>query len=262
LEAEQVVTQLIRIPDLAIRKLPRRFERKHFVLSSNIGLAYGILHQTCLSSAEYPSEQINSLYFDTRQLDEYHRSDDGDWYKDKIRIRWYGEEEHQNGMQTIFVELKSRQGFSGMKQRIKLEVPAEKLLRKNLSDGIVNPVFLMQTLARFGYFPEKPLFPIIKISYWRYRFCEILTEQKVSLDSQIRSTFILPGNGNGIPELTLPGGVIEIKGSGMELPESLRNLQMLGLDWTRFSKYSACIDSHLENPGAIGCLSPSGRILD
>ena len=241
--------------------LPERFERKYYIAPREAGFAYGLLRQICLPAREYPSEQINSLYFDTADLDQHERSSSGDYYKDKVRLRWYGEDNKLSGMQPIFVELKSRRGFAGTKQRLRLQVPAESLALANLGKGIIPRTVLMDTLAMFGYFPPEMLLPIIKISYWRYRFSEIMTEQRVSLDCHIHSTIIIPGPGNGEKELELPGAVIEIKGESMELPEALRRTRILDTDWTRFSKYSACIDSHVENPGTVGRLSPSGRIV-
>jgi hypothetical protein len=38
-------------------------------------------------------------------------------------------------------------------------------------------------------------------------------------------------------------------------------MRLLNIDWTRFSKYSACIDSHTEGLGSVGRVSPSGRII-
>lgn len=239
----------------------QRFERKFYVAPKEIGLAYGLLRHICRPDAEYPSEQINSLYFDTADLDQHNRSLSGDFRKDKVRIRWYGEDKNLHGMQPIFLELKSKQGFASTKQRVKLQVPAENLALHHLGDGIVPKTLLSDTLARFGYFPPEPLQPTIKISYWRYRFSEVLTGQRVSLDYHIRSTMVIPGSGNGEKELELPGGVIEVKGTSMELPITFRHLRIMDLDWSRFSKYSACIDSHTEEPGTVGRLSPSGRIV-
>jgi hypothetical protein len=241
--------------------LPERFERKYYLTPREVGFAYGLLRQICLPAKEYHSEQINSLYFDTADLDQHERSSSGDYYKDKVRLRWYGENNKLSGMQPVFLELKSRRGFASTKQRLKLQVPAESLALADLGKGIVTKTLLMDTLARFGYFPPEILLPIIKISYWRYRFSEIMTEQRVSLDCHIRSTMIIPGPGNGERELELPGAVIEIKGQSMELPEALKRARILDTDWTRFSKYSACIDSHIEKPGTVGRLSPSGRIV-
>ncbi|MFA5316311.1 MAG: VTC domain-containing protein [Dehalococcoidales bacterium] len=241
--------------------LPKRFERKYYLAPGKVGLAYGLLQHICLSASEYPSEQINSLYFDTADLDQYERSSSGDFQKDKVRIRWYGEDKDMNEVQTIFIEVKSRQGFTGTKQRLKLLVPAKDLAIDNLTKGIVPKTMLVDTLARFGYFLSEMLQPVIKISYWRYRFSEIMTGQRGSLDCHIRSTMVMQGPGNGEKELELPGAVIEIKGQIMELPATLKRARMLDTDWTMFSKYSACINAHTERPGTVGRLSPLGRMV-
>lgn len=248
-------------PISATNILPERFERKYYLAPRDVGLAYGLLRQICLPAREYFSEQINSLYFDTANLDQYERSASGDYHKNKVRIRWYGKDANIDGMQPVFVELKARRGFAGTKQRLQLSVPAGRLALNNLSRGIIPRTLLTDTLARFGYFLPEMLWPIIKISYWRYRFSEIMSGQRVSLDCNIRSTMVIPGQANGEKELKLPGGVIELKGLTMELPIILKRMRILDIDWTRFSKYSACIDAHIEEPGTVGRLSPSGRII-
>jgi hypothetical protein len=256
-----MVVQLYGMPINHIETLPERFERKYYLAPGQVGFAHGLLHHTCLAANKYPSEQINSLYFDTADLDQYERSAAGDFQKDKVRIRWYGADLKSGGMQDIFVELKSKQGFAGTKRRFKLHIPAESLALENLGRGIVPGTLLAETLAKLGYFALAMLQPIIKISYWRYRFSEVMTGQRVSLDCHIRSTMVIPGFGNGEKELELPGAVIEIKARVIELPPTLTRARILGTDWTRFSKYSACIDSHTETPGSVGWLSPSGRII-
>jgi hypothetical protein len=239
----------------------QRFERKFFVVPKSIGFAYGLLRHVCRLDGEYPEEQINSLYLDTIDLDQHQRSASGEFKKDKVRIRWYGDNGALPQMVPVFVELKSRQGFAGSKQRERLLVPAENLRLDRLGAGIIGKTKLLDTLARFGHFPGRPLQPIILVSYWRYRFTEILTGVRVALDCRIRSTMVLPGSGNGEKELGLPGGVIEVKGQSIELPVTLMRMRLLDIDWTRFSKYSACIDSHAEGPGSVGRVSSSGRII-
>jgi hypothetical protein len=241
--------------------LSARFERKFYLMPKEVELAYGLLRHTCLTDRAYPSEQINSLYFDTADLDQHERSLSGDFQKDKVRIRWYGKDEESSGMQTVFIELKSKRAFATTKQRLELLVPVEDLVLDNLGRGIVPRTLLVETLARFGYFPLEMLQPIIKISYWRYRFSEFITGQRVSLDCRIRSTMIIPGRGNGEKELEFPGAIIEVKGQTMDLPATLMRAGILDTDWTRFSKYSSCVDSHIEAPGAVGRLSPSGKII-
>jgi hypothetical protein len=240
-------------------ELPQRFERKFYLPPNKISLAQGLLQHICRPDEEFPSERINSLYFDTAGLDQHERSSSGDFRKDKVRIRWYGEESHLHGMQTIFIELKSKEAFASTKQRRKLQVPAENLMLENLGRGIIPGSVLMDTLTGFGYFPLERLQPVIKISYWRYRYCDILSGQRVSLDCHIRSAMVMPGFGDGEKDLELEGGVIEIKGRTLDLPVTLIQLRMLEIDWSRFSKYSACIELHTEEPGVLGRLSPSGR---
>jgi hypothetical protein len=259
-----MAVQLRDAPVVSARStLPRRLERKFYLPPAKVDLAHGLLLHTCLLDREYPSEQINSLYFDTADLDQHERSCSGDFRKDKVRIRWYGGDEELRGTRTVFLELKSREGFSSTKQRLELRVPGEDLALHRLGRGIVPSSLLSDTLAGFGHFPGEPLLPIIKISYWRYRFCEVQTGQRVSLDCHIRSTLIIvtPGWCNGEQELGLPGAVIEIKGQAVELPVTLRRMRLLDLDWGRFSKYSSCIDSHIDTVGAVGRLSPPGRLV-
>jgi len=242
--------------------LPQRIERKFYLIPKNIGPAYGLLRHICYLDTEYPQEQINSLYFDTADLDQHTKSLSGDFRKDKVRIRWYGKNNYLNGTETAFIELKTRQGFASTKQRLKLQVPAENTSTHRLSDGIVTKTLLRDTLAGFGYFPPEPLQPVIKISYWRYRFREVLTGQSVALDCHIRSTIISRELGNGEKELELSGGVIEIKGTTVELPLTLRRVRILDIDWSRFSKYSSCLESHLLENGIEGNVWPSGMLIE
>jgi len=241
--------------------LPERFERKYYLSPMEAGPALGLLRQVCLPAREYPYEQVNSLYFDTVDLEQHERSSSGDFTKDKVRIRWYGDDGDIKGTQNIFLELKMRRGFAGTKRRVLFQVPAESLVHVSLSRGILPLSLLMERLAGFGYFPSGLMLPVVRISYWRYRFEDILTGQRVALDCRIRSTMVRPEPGNGERKLEMPGAILEIKGWSMELPPALRGARMLHTDWSRFSKYSACIDAHSERPGSIGRLSPSGVVV-
>lgn len=243
-------------------QLARRMEWKFFVLPRNIGLAYALLRQFCRPDSEYPNEQINSLYFDTEDIDEHLRSSSGDFHKNKVRIRWYHTLDDYRGEVPAFLELKSREGFAGYKKRQRLLVPVDRLEPINLGKGIIPVATLMDTIVSFGHYLAMPIRPIIVISYWRHRFTELLTGMRVNLDYDIRSTIVDRSLGYGEGELKLAGGVIEVKGHKMELPITLRKMNLLDLDWSRFSKYSSCLDSHLSRPGTMARLWPSGRIVE
>ena len=236
-----------------------RFERKFFVLPHGIGLAHAFLRQICRPDKAYPEGLIHTLYFDTPELEQYERSSSGDFRKDKVRIRWYDNPEACGEAVPVYLELKTREGFVSSKLRRRFSVPAYKLQTANLAGGIIEGNALLETLASFGHSPEAPLRPVIVVSYQRYRFNEILTGMRVSLDFFIRSTVVTGGLGSGEQNLELRGGIVEIKGQTFELPPTLRRMKMLDTSWGRFSKYSQSIEAHLEQPGMISRLWPSGR---
>ncbi len=163
----------------------------------------------------------------------------------------------------VYLELKSRQGFASSKQRRRLTVPAMQLEAAGLAGGIVSRTTLLETLAGFGYFPEKPLQPVILITYLRYRFNEVLTGTRVSFDRDIRARAVAlaPGRPALSGEIVLPGGVIEVKGPTLSLPLTLRSIKLLDVDWSRFSKYGSCLDAYFATPGSVGRASPSGRLI-
>lgn len=238
-----------------------RFERKFSILPRNIGFALAFLKQACRPDREYPKDIVNSLYFDSADLDEYIRSASGEFRKNKVRIRWYGTISKSDGMIPVYLELKSREGFASSKQREKLTVPSENLLPDRLGRGIVDKTTLNNTLAKFGYFTESPLRPVIVISYLRYRFQEIQSGVRVSFDYDISATMIAPELRRFESRISLPSAVIEVKGPSIELPVTLRRMKFLDTDWSRFSKYGYCIDAFLSDPGTVARFSPSGRII-
>jgi hypothetical protein len=239
-----------------------RFERKFSILPRNIGFALAFLRQICRPDREYPKDRVTSLYFDSADLDEYIRSASGEFRKNKVRIRWYGTVRWRIGMTSVYLELKSREGFASSKQREKLTVHSENLLPIRLGRGIVDKTTLNNTLAKFGHFTETPLRPVIVISYQRYRFQEIQTGIRVSFDYDISASMIAPELRRHESRISLPGAVIEVKGPTLELPVTLRRMKFLDTDWSRFSKYGYSVDAFLSDPGSVTRFSPSGTIID
>lgn len=238
--------------------LVERMEQKFYLPPRDISRAYALLRHICIPDNLYPQERISSLYFDTADLDEHEASVSGELRKRKIRIRWYNTLAHYNGSVPVFMELKSRDGFASYKQRQRTEVDKDYLTVQNLSRGIVPRNDLIDTLALFGHYPEKPLQPVITITYWRDRFIEPLSGRRIALDSHIQSIMIDRKYGS-FGALTLAGGVIELKGRSLELPLPLRQMHLLDIDWGRFSKYSSCLDAHFSATESSGGAWPSGK---
>ncbi len=256
-------------PVLEALPLRQRVEQKFFVHPSREALAFALLRRTCRKDQVYPVGQVNSLYLDTEDLEQHERSAAGELAKDKVRIRWYGEEHdpHRDdggavhpAQETVrvWLELKSRRGFSSTKQRVEMNVPAAALSRHALARGIVSPTTMVRTMAGFGFFAGARLCPVIVVSYRRYRFIEPLTGFRISIDSHVRSTVVMPGIGRGERGLELPGAVVEVKGPAFDVPPPLREIAEIGSSWTRYSKYSACLDAHEAPQGSVSRLWPSG----
>lgn len=237
-----------------------RFERKFFVPPAKMPFARSLLSHICLRDGKYPRGIINSLYFDTPDLDHFQKSDDGNYERNKIRIRWYDNPSDQQADVPVYLELKSKKVFASRKQRKKILVPSERLNRIRANNTIINGNMISATLSAFGYFSDKHLLPVILIAYERFRFTEILTGTRVSFDWRINSSLTVQSLGHRRASLMLEGGIIEIKGPSMEIPKSLHSLSILGIDWTRFSKYAGCLESQMEKPGTVGRFWPSGRI--
>jgi hypothetical protein len=285
-------------------RLRERMEQKFFVRPERLGNAMALLFRVCRRDPLFPDGQVNSLYFDTFDLEEHLRSDAGDSAKDKIRIRWYGDEfdPHRRSARSdamtetaaargaagwppggpacaaaaqgsagppaaasqtvrVWPERKTRRGFASTKQRASLEVPGLALAFSALGRGIVSPALLVDTMAGFGYFPPKGRFcPVIAISYSRYRFVEPVTGFRISIDWRIRSSLVMPGLGRGARGLELPGAIVEVKGHTSDVPPALQALVDIGSTWTRFSKYSSCLEAHAADLGTVCRTWPSGLI--
>jgi hypothetical protein len=231
-------------PRPAAKKPRQRFERKFVIRPTDIPMALAFLRQVCRTDKEYPQDRVNSLYFDTADLDQYERSASGEYRKNKVRIRWYDSDNVEKGGKPIYLELKSREGFASNKQRHKFNVPLRSLKPEKLSYGILDYSTIIEMLATFKRFLENPIKPIIFISYQRYRFTEVQTGTRVCLDSDIRASVVAPELGRYGNEIRLADGVLEVKGPSIELPLTLRYMKQLDADWSRFSKYGGCLEAY------------------
>jgi hypothetical protein len=239
---------------------PPRFERKFYLPSSKIPFARHLLVHCCRRDRQYPEGIVNSVYYDTSDLEFFCDSVDGNYIRNKVRIRWYDGPQQKCETTHVYMELKSKNGYAGSKQRKMHLVPSGHLNNGGMQNGLIDYTTLRQGLAQFDYFPKKCLQPVILISYNRLRFEDILTGSRVSLDWNIRSILVSPQLNRQEGSLLMRGGVIEIKGQSTDIPPALQSIRHLGTDWSRYSKYAACMESQLDTPGSVGRFWPSGRV--
>jgi hypothetical protein len=227
-----------------------RLERKIVIPTQTTDFVIAWLQHACLPDSVYPRNIINSLYFDTPELDSYYECLNGDFYKNKVRIRWYDHPAAGRDI-TAYLEVKSKRGFYSSKQRTQIKIPAQVISR----DGI-NSSFLRQELDRslpgLGYCPVKPMLPLIIVTYRRYRFRDRYSGMSLSCDLGITSQAVSGRINAHLEKRELKVAVLEIKGDSMEVPGALKGLDNLGLRWSGFSKYARCLESHLEKPDYTG----------
>jgi hypothetical protein len=240
--------------------LSRRFERKFFLPTAQIPFAAHLLMHCCVKDRQYHKGTIHSVYYDTHDGDALYDSSEGNPIRNKIRIRWYDTPQETSPTTPVFLELKSKDGFAGTKQRKKILVPTERLTNPGMRASILDLTTIHQTLFQFGHCPEGLLHPMIYISYRRLRFEDLLTGMRISLDWCIQSSMVPQHlNGHGGP-LLMHGGVVEIKGPTTDIPRTVQSIRYLGTDWSRYSKFAGCLEAHAENPGSVGRVWPSGRV--
>jgi hypothetical protein len=234
-----------------------RFERKFYLPTSTIPFAAHLLAHCCPEDRQYPRGTIHSVYYDTPDLEYFNDSQEGNYGRVKVRVRWY--DFPQTGQAPVFLEIKSKRGYAGSKKRKSISIDCERLWNPTSDQGVLPYPAVMYGLAEMGYCPPNLLQPLILISYRRLRFIERMTGSRVSLDWDIRSTRIDPKDGRREGSIRMEGGVIEVKGQSSEIPTTLQSIRELGTDWSRYSKYASCVEAHLEEPGSIGRVWPSGR---
>lgn len=238
----------------------QRMEQKFYVPPSKIPFAACLLRHCCRADRNFPKGIVNSVYYDTPDLRCLSDSDEGNHNRDKVRIRWYDVPLPSSETTSAYLELKSKTGYAGTKQRKRFCVPTSRFTKTGLRGGLLDAATLRETLFQFGYIPNQPIHPTICISYYRLRFEDILTGVRISLDWKIRSFLVSPHLDRREGILSMHGGVIEIKGPSMDIPPALRSVRFLATDWGRYSKFASCLEAQLEDPGSVGRCWPSGRV--
>ena len=132
-------------------------------------------HPACFFKV-YPERQVNSVYFDTLDLDSFTENLAGISTRRKVRLRWYGRYHHH--AESVF-EVKFKRNRLGWKQSQRIEQPLEidgdtwqnllGALRQELSPAL--RVYLSEDQA-----------PVILLSYQREYYQSFDGSARVTLD--------------------------------------------------------------------------------
>ena len=187
----------------------------------------------------HPDGIVNSIYFDTPDLELYRQKRNSEFLKSKVRLRWYGAAAPFADAHEIssFLEVKRKIGTARRKQRTALTLTRE-------SADLFLHTGLWAAAERAlenGYAEHSMLVPIAHIQYRRRRYIDPESGARIALDSEICCPEVNRAFLAAEPPACLTAGVLEIKGTIRGLPQSLRAMAFL-LQRTAFSKYAQCLE--------------------
>lgn len=227
-----------------------RYEQKYVVTKHQVGHIKEVLDHALVPDRRFGMDTVSSLYFDVPSLRSYNEVLNGDIVKEKLRLRWYESTEKayraDEDVKT-YLEVKSKEGFRGNKERFEVRLPWEVLNDPfERTDALWG--FLQEAMGGLGWALRERVEPIIVIKYTRERYWDAVTGLRLSLDHTLRLTKTSPK----LISRTLPFhsemAVMEIKGNVDEWPDSLRGLIPFGLRRQSFSKYATMLHSYMEGP--------------
>ncbi len=211
----------------------RRFELKMVSTSTPIFQAQSWIrtHSEAFSPA-FPTRQVNNIYFDTINLDNFNDHLNGLHNRRKIRCRWYGKQTSTN---DFTIEIKEKSGMLGWKSIQKVE--------RTLQLNTMNWSETMRYLHRHttGTFREtlSKSYPCLINHYKREYYVSADGDTRLTLDSNIISYSQMFSQHPNVnfpiidPHNTI---VIEIKVSDNK-PNLSRILSGFPLQTVRYSKF-------------------------
>ena len=183
-----------------------RYERKYILENPLLNQieAHLLTHPAGFTAA-YPQRQVNSLYYDSPTLKNYHASINGQYNRVKPRLRWYGQ--NTKKIKAGQLELKIKQGELGFKK--------------------ITPLKKSKSLL-------KNLIPTLLTSYNRQYYLSANKKIRLTIDQNISYTSFLD-----LQKSTLidPRTIVEIKYAKTAEIYALSIPQFLPLTLNRVSKY-------------------------
>ncbi len=219
-----------------------RIENKYVV--KNADFTQAILKAHFLPDPMFPAGQVNTLHFDTIDLDGIQDKRNGEYYKNKLRLRWYGENSLEKLPEKVFLE--NKMAIQKEKKKSRIEIELTKLQRNDPFNAKhwLNTIQENSRKLNFNY--TKPLFPIMASKYQRNRYHDPIANVRIALDQKIQVTHYSPDM-KILIQSPIPGlnySVLEVKGETDRLPLAIRNLIFFQL--TAISKFERLFNNTLQ----------------
>jgi len=211
-----------------------RHEIKYVAPATSAAALESLLATCCDPDPEYPDNVIYTVYFDSHTMQALAGKQNGDYMKQKVRMRWYGEspDGRVDGDQVpAWLETKNREGASGWKTRINLRLPSTAVQRESFS-----PETIAGAVA--GHVPQM-LSPAVWLQYRRKRLVFVDGVHRVSIDEAITGLWLREDMPCLPHTAELPFTIVEVKGPERDIPH-LHGLIGRFARKSAFSKYEIC----------------------
>lgn len=216
-------------------------EHKLVAEGSREEFALAWLSHVCEPDPRYARGTVSSIYYDTLCLASYEEKVNGDFFKSKVRLRWYDNPERAElSCADAFLELKARAGSGRRKTRSSLRLSREWLRDVELEDEGLRKL-LDRHRTDLMAMTRADLYPVVAVTYDRRRFVCPVSDARVSLDANIRVTKVNPALLVNVCEPQLDTVVIEIKDAQLGEVPWLGPLRRAGFASRSFSKYGECM---------------------
>jgi hypothetical protein len=216
----------------------RTHETKFVFNNSSVKKILKWLNSRCFSDTVFPASIVSSIYYDTPSKRYLGEKINSDFFKKKIRLRWYSDLKTGKSEAKSYFETKYKIGNKREKIRYETDFTGDFLSKVNLND------LALKNIPRLCLSDDSaisdPVFPIFDIIYKRVRFVEPILGLRLCVDYDIGVSRvnwqILPG----IPPFWLRTAVFELKGTSQDMPQILHQLTAMGCRKQSFSKYMVC----------------------
>lgn len=167
-----------------------RYERKFYITDFSAREVEAVIKQQpkCFSEVFAP-RQINNIYFDFHNLQNFHDNVEGLHIRKKHRVRWYGDT--FKDIKKPVLELKLKNGLLGTKENYRVNVFN---LDRHFCPKTVEEIFDTPNIPPLLAQELKTLKPMLLNSYHRKYFLSADKKYRVTIDSQLRYYKILCRN--------------------------------------------------------------------
>jgi len=220
----------------------KRYEKKYLVTREQYAALENVLSRN-MEPDQFGEYLVQNLYYDTDRWDVIRESIEKTVYKEKMRLRCYGELSRES---MFFLELKKK--YAGIVYKRRMAIPAKSLSGVAVRDAV--PAHGSQIAREIDFYMRtNTVSAKIYISYYRVALAGIDdSELRVTFDSDIRFRldcldYSRPGDGQ--PILPHNKMIMEIKTPGGMPIWLARALCENKIFPTPFSKYGVCYRDHI-----------------